>query len=59
MLLKIISFFLVGMLILGVFGKWRAPKLPKLPSLASRKCENCGAFKIGKGPCVCKKRDGA
>ncbi|MEM6595101.1 MAG: hypothetical protein AAF672_09935 [Pseudomonadota bacterium] len=51
MLFKIITFFLIGMAVLAMFGKLRMPKLPRL---ATKKCPKCGAFKIGKSPCVCE-----
>jgi hypothetical protein len=51
-ILKIVSLFLVVMVILGMFGKLR---LPGSKRLASARCPNCGRFKIGKGPCACKK----
>ena len=52
MLLKIVSFFLIGMVVLGMFGKLR---LPKMKALDARRCAKCGSFKIGKSPCVCEK----
>lgn len=52
MLLKIVSFFLIGMVVLGMFGKLR---LPKVKALDARRCAKCGSFKIGKSPCVCEK----
>ena len=52
MILKIVSFFLIGMVVLGMFGKLR---LPKVNALETRRCAKCGSFKIGKSPCVCEK----
>ena len=52
MIFKIITLFLVGMGVLAMFGKWRFPGQTRL---ASAKCANCGRFKIGKGPCACRK----
>ena len=52
MILKIVSFFLIGMVVLGMFGKLR---LPKVKALEAKRCAKCGSFKIGKSPCVCKK----
>jgi hypothetical protein len=49
---KIITLFLVFMAVLAMFGKWRFPGQDKL---ASAKCRNCGRFRIGKGPCACRK----
>jgi hypothetical protein len=50
MLLKIVSLFLLGMVILAVFGRLRLPGRGKA---ASRRCTRCGRFRIGKGPCDC------
>lgn len=52
MILKIVSFFLIGIVVLGMFGKLR---LPKVKALDTRRCAKCGSFKIGKSPCVCEK----
>jgi len=52
MLFKIISFFLIGMAVLAMFGKLR---MPKIQAYESRKCPKCGSFKIGKSPCLCEK----
>jgi len=49
---KIITFFLIGMAVLAMFGKLRLPGQKKLQS---RRCPHCGRFKIGKGPCPCRK----
>ncbi|MGH1353859.1 MAG: hypothetical protein ACRBBS_02090 [Thalassovita sp.] len=52
MILKIITFFLIGMAVLAMFGKLRFPGQKKLQS---KRCQNCGRFKIGSGPCPCQK----
>ncbi|AUQ67814.1 hypothetical protein PhaeoP72_00259 [Phaeobacter inhibens] len=52
---KIVSLFLVVMAVLAMFGKLR---MPGQKHLASRRCGSCGRFKIGKGPCACKKNGG-
>ena len=49
---KIITLFLVGMMVLGLIGKLRFPGQKKLKSLT---CKTCGRYKIGKGPCACEK----
>ena len=59
-MIKVVTFFLIAMLILGLFGKLRMPRLPggrkdpKIP--AARKCRRCGAYVVGKGPCACEKK---
>jgi len=54
MLLKVATFFLVGMAILGLFGKLRTPRIP-LIKLAER-CDACGAKTPPGGSCPCKKK---
>ncbi|MBD3676812.1 MAG: hypothetical protein HUJ27_00230 [Rhodobacteraceae bacterium] len=51
-MVKIVSLFLIGMLVLAMFGRLRFPGQSKL---ASRKCPNCGRYRLGKGPCDCGK----
>lgn len=52
MLVKVITFFLIGMAVLAMFGK---VKLPGQKRLEVARCKNCGRYKIGKGPCPCTK----
>ena len=52
MIIKIVSFFLIGMVVLAMFGRLRFPGQNKL---ASMKCGKCGRYRIGKGPCSCGK----
>ncbi|NNU79664.1 hypothetical protein HMH01_04340 [Halovulum dunhuangense] len=60
-MIKIVTIFLIAMMILAIFGRLRMPRLPgarkltKLPRV--RKCKACGAPIPGKGPCVCEKQD--
>lgn len=51
-ILKIVILFLVAMGVMAMFGKLN---LPGQKRLASRKCPSCGRFRIGKGPCPCRK----
>ncbi len=59
MILKIITFFLLFMAILGIVGKWRNKLLGRpqdsnqLPR--PQRCKACGRFRIGRGPCGCGK----
>ncbi|WP_323766564.1 hypothetical protein [Antarctobacter sp.] len=61
MIVKIVTLFLVFIAVLGFFGKLRVPGARKLGQLrdrarlASTKCPHCGRYKIGKGPCDCRK----
>ena len=50
MLVKVVALFLVGMVILAMFGRLRFPGQDRL---AAAKCATCGRFRIGKGPCAC------
>ncbi len=49
-LIKGVTLFLVGMVVLAMFGKLRFPGRARL---AAAKCPGCGRFRIGKGPCGC------
>ncbi|MCB1328555.1 MAG: hypothetical protein KDK28_03455 [Maritimibacter sp.] len=53
MYLKIITFFLIGMMVLALFGRLRFPGQKKLENM---KCPGCGRYRIGKGPCSCGKK---
>lgn len=57
MLIKVVVLFLIGMLVLGMFGKLRRPKLPGIRRRKqvqeARKCPDCGSYVIGDGPCPC------
>ncbi|MGA1759623.1 MAG: hypothetical protein ACO39Z_02665 [Paracoccaceae bacterium] len=53
MIIKVVVLFLVGMMVLAMFGKLR---LPKVPRLGAEKCQSCGKYKIGRGPCRCTKK---
>ncbi|MEQ8293020.1 MAG: hypothetical protein RIA08_12520 [Roseovarius sp.] len=52
MIVKIVILFLVFMVVMAMFGKLRFPGQQKL---ASARCSNCGRFRLGKGPCDCRK----
>jgi hypothetical protein len=51
-LIKGVTLFLIGMIVLAMFGKLRFPGQARL---AAAKCASCGRFRIGKGPCPCGK----
>ena len=52
MIIKAIFVFLAFMLVLAIFGKLRFPGQARL---AAAKCPNCLRYRIGKGPCPCRK----
>jgi len=59
-MVKVVTFFLIAMMVLALFGKLRMPRLPKIKPRKSiettDKCKKCGAYKIGKKPCMCGKK---
>jgi hypothetical protein len=60
MLIKIITIFLIGIAVLAMFGRLRLPKL-KNPlrrdgQLNASKCNKCGSYILGQGPCACEKQ---
>jgi len=61
MLVKIVTFFLIGMAVLAMFGRLRFPairnRLGRRRDLPAKpgKCPACGAYKVGSGPCPCGK----
>jgi hypothetical protein len=52
MLIKAALLFLIVMAVIAMFGRLRFPGIGRRDS---RKCQRCGRFLIGKGPCDCKK----
>lgn len=54
-MVKIVTFFLIGMMILALFGKLRFPRIGSgragnaLPK--PRRCTACGRFNLTGGPC--------
>lgn len=51
MIIKIVSLFLIAMVVLAIFGRLRIPKIGE--KLGVAKCPDCGRHRIGKGPCEC------
>lgn len=54
MLLKAVTLFLVGMAVLGFFGKFRMPRLPSIKR--ATRCEECGSVTPRAEDCPCKSR---
>jgi hypothetical protein len=50
MLVKIVTFFLIGIAALAMFGRLKFPGQTRLKNI---KCPKCGRYSIGKGPCSC------
>jgi hypothetical protein len=58
-IVKIVTLFLIFMVVLAMFGRLRIPGAQQLSKLnAAKKCPKCGRFRIGKGPCACQKGKG-
>lgn len=56
MLVKIVTFFLIGMAILAAFGRLRVRRGRAKAAPSARRpgrCPTCGAPLIGRGPCAC------
>ena len=58
-MIKVVTIFLIVILILGLFGRLKFPHLPKSRKrnriADARKCKTCGSYIIGEGPCPCGK----
>ena len=60
MLIKAVSLFLLGMVVLAMFGRLRFPKRKSDGGLAKKLekpalCGKCGRYIIGSGECDCTK----
>lgn len=49
-MVKVVTFFLIFIMVLALFGRLRIPGQKKLEAL---KCPDCGRYRIGKGNCSC------
>ncbi len=50
-MVKIVTLFLVAMVVLAMFGRFW---LPGVGMKRIGKCRDCGRFRIGSGPCDCR-----
>ena len=60
MILKSVVLFLVGMMVLGMFGKLRRKSRDPDPDRrieTAQKCKTCGNFVIGRSPQPCSRPD--
>ena len=56
MILKIVTLFLIFMVVLAMFGRLRLPGTKGVRGkLAAKRCRACGAPRAGRGPCPCGK----
>ena len=52
-MVKVVWFFLIGILVLAMFGRLRFPGQKRLEA---RKCPKCGRYQLGSKPCDCSTR---
>jgi hypothetical protein len=61
MMVKAALLFLVAMLVLGLFGRWKLPRGPRNKAGTAiepaRKCPDCGAYVVGSRPGPCARAD--
>jgi hypothetical protein len=59
-MVKVITFFLIGMAVLAMFGRLRFPGSVgrRLSAQRGAKCPDCGRPRIGRGPCDCQNGKG-
>jgi len=61
MVIKAVLLFLVAMLALGMFGRWKRPRVPpRQPGnwvAPARKCPDCGAYVLGSRPEPCARAE--
>jgi len=63
-MLQAVLLFLVGIMLLGVFGRWRRPGRPRIGGRTggnavqpTEKCRVCGAYTIGADATPCARAD--
>jgi len=60
MIIKAVTLFLIGMIVLAMFGRLKMPKIKgrggENKRVDARKCKKCGSYILAKGPCACEKR---
>ena len=52
MIIKVVLLFLIGMIVLAMFGKF---KFPGQKQIEAARCKACGRFRIGRA-CACPKK---
>jgi len=66
MAIKAVSLFLIGILVLAMFGRLRVGgksgptsrrRKTDTRTLEARKCPRCGSFVLGDGPCPCQEQN--
>ncbi len=54
MLVKIVTFFLIGMMVLAMFGRLRVPGVGKVALQKPKRCKKCKRFLFNNDPCPCE-----
>lgn len=52
-IIKIVTLFLVGMIVLAMFGRLRLPGPVRKHLPKPKTCPHCGRYRIGRGRCDC------
>jgi len=55
-MVKIVTFFLVFIMVLALIGRLRIPGIGKVAFQKPKKCKSCGRFLFSNDPCQCKTR---
>lgn len=53
-MVKFVTFFLIAMLVLAMFGRLRVPGTKGRGLKKPGKCPRCGRYRIGPGKCDCE-----
>ncbi len=53
MTIKIVFLFLIGILVLAMFGRLSYPGKTRIDAM---KCPKCGRYKLGKRTCDCQRK---
>lgn len=57
MLVKIVTFFLIGMMVLAMFGRLRLPGVGKVALQKPKRCKSCKRYLFNNDPCPCGSAD--
>ncbi|SLN66901.1 hypothetical protein AQS8620_03113 [Aquimixticola soesokkakensis] len=52
-MVKIVTLFLIAMMVIALFGRFRFPNAPLSKFKKTAKCPACGRPEIGRGSCPC------
>lgn len=61
MIVRLVLLFLIVMLVLGMIGKWRLPRVSRRKTGTAiepaSKCPTCGTYRVGTAPPTCGRED--